>query len=237
MSIRTGHIRTGHIRTGRSVAMSVLDPALQEPWRILFQDDMLVAVHKPAGLAVIPGHQLPREETLQFQVETALERKLWVVHRLDRETSGVLLFAFTAEAHRSLSLQFERGQVKKTYLAWVQGRMALEPGQEGTIDAPLREFGSGRVGVHPQGKPSLTRYRVLGHDEQRSLLELYPKTGRRHQLRAHLYSLGHPIEGDPLYGKERALQTGRLMLHAVRLEFLHPKGGQGLVEDPVGWSA
>lgn len=223
------------IRTGRTSGKANAEAGTQEPWRILAQDTSLVAVHKPEGLPVIPGHQLRLEETLHGQLEHALGRKVWVVHRLDRDTSGVLLFALSAEAHRTLSLQFERQQVKKVYLAWVQGRMTSALREEGLIDAPLREFGSGRVAVHPEGKPSQTAFTVLRLEATRTLLELRPQSGRRHQLRAHLYSLGHPIEGDPLYGKERAAQRGRLMLHALRIEFIHPGGGIRVIEDPVDW--
>ena len=202
---------------------------------MLTQDASVLAVHKPVGLPVIPGHQLRLEDTLHGQVEGALGQKVWVVHRLDRDTSGVLLFARSAEAHRFLSLQFERQQVKKIYLAWVQGRMSHTVLEEGLIDAPLKEFGSGRVAVHPDGKPSRTVFKVLRLEETRTLLELRPQSGRRHQLRAHLYSLGHPIVGDPLYGKERSSAQGRLMLHALSIEFTHPGGGKRVVEDPVAW--
>jgi tRNA pseudouridine32 synthase / 23S rRNA pseudouridine746 synthase len=128
----------------------------------------------------------------------------------------VILFAKDAEAHRRLSMMFERREMKKSYLALVDGRVA----EGGTIETPLREFGSGRTGVDIHGKPSLTRYAVTEALASSTLLDVEPLTGRRHQIRAHLYSIGHPIWGDPLYGGTRPVAGApRLMLHARRLAF------------------
>ncbi|MCX5794579.1 MAG: RluA family pseudouridine synthase [Elusimicrobia bacterium] len=185
--------------------------------RIVYEDGRILAVDKPAGLAVIPGRGLA-EEPLSLQASRAVGGKAFVVHRLDRGASGLVIFAKDAATHRDLSLLFEGGRMRKLYLALVQGR--LEGG--GVVDRPLRAFGSGRMGLCAKGsgKASLTRYRVLGRAEQASLLEAAPETGRRHQIRVHLHSLGHPILGDPLYGQDRPVGgVGRLMLHAWRLDF------------------
>lgn len=143
-----------------------------------------------------------------------------MVHRIDRDSSGLVLFARDAEAHRLLSLQFERRQVRKRYLALAQGSLA----EDGRVDSPLREFGSGRMGVAAPsgpagGKEALTRYRVLERLGAATYLEVEPVTGRRHQIRAHLASVGHPVMGDPLYGRDRPVGGApRLMLHAFELE-------------------
>ena len=141
---------------------------------------------------------------------------LYIVHRIDKDTSGVILFARNAEAHRRLSRQFEKRLVRKVYLALTHGVIVDD---EGVIDKPLCRFGSGRVGINPQhGRSSLTEYAVLRRFAAHTLVEAYPKTGRRHQIRVHLYSLGHPIVGDRLYG-DRTIQRDypRMMLHAYRL--------------------
>lgn len=139
-----------------------------------------------------------------------------MVHRLDRDASGVVLFAKDPAAHRALCLQFERRQTGKTYLAAVQGVVE----RDGSMDRPIKEFGSGRMGVAQGGKDALTRWRVLERFRDASLLEAAPVTGRRHQLRVHLYAAGHPILGDRLYGKERPVGGApRLMLHGLSVSF------------------
>jgi tRNA pseudouridine32 synthase/23S rRNA pseudouridine746 synthase/23S rRNA pseudouridine955/2504/2580 synthase len=185
--------------------------------RVVYEDGRVLAVDKPAGLAVIPGRGLA-EEPLSLQAGRALGGKAFVVHRIDRGASGLVLFAKDAATHRDLSLLFEGRRIHKLYLALIQGRLAAD----GAVDRPLRAFGSGRMGLCPAGagKAALTRYLVLGRAEQASLLQVEPETGRRHQIRAHLHSLGHPILGDPLYGRDRPVGgVGRLMLHAWRLDF------------------
>jgi tRNA pseudouridine32 synthase/23S rRNA pseudouridine746 synthase len=182
---------------------------------VLFEDERLIAVAKPAGVAVAAGGGVAPEETLQAQVDSHIGAKAYIVHRLDRETSGVMVFAKTAESHRHLSLQFQGREVKKRYLALVGGHLE---GREGTITAPIREFGSGRVGVDPQGKEANTRWEVRERLQGADLLEVTPLTGRRHQIRVHLYSIGHPILGDRRYGADRPVGGApRLMLHATEL--------------------
>lgn len=139
------------------------------------------------------------------------------VHRLDKEVSGVMLYALHPEAHRFLNSAFEKREVHKTYLALVHGIITEDQGE---VTRPIREFGSGRMGVDDiKGKPSETRFSVLKRSDRFTLVELYPQTGRRHQLRVHLYSIGHPIVGDSRYG-EKALQQGyqRLMLTSTGID-------------------
>jgi RluA family pseudouridine synthase len=169
-------------------------------------------------MPTLPGGS-SEEPTALAEAQALVGEKLYVVHRLDRETSGVLVFARSREAHRFINAQFSRRLVSKTYLALVRGALAEDAGE---ITEPLREFGSGRVGVdRRRGKGSLTRYAVVERLGGFTLVRAHPLTGRRHQLRAHFYNLGHPIAGDPRYGNpaEQAAFP-RLMLHAtsIRLE-------------------
>jgi tRNA pseudouridine32 synthase/23S rRNA pseudouridine746 synthase len=191
------------------------------PLRIIHEDDRIIAVDKPPGLAVIPGRNLPDADTLVDRIKSHCGAAMFVVHRLDRETSGIILFAKDAATHRSLSMQFEGRAVAKEYLALVQGRV----GGDGEVAVPIRQFGSGRMGCDAAGKPALTTYRVLQASERASLLEVAPRTGRRHQIRVHLFSIGHPVVGDPLYGTNRPVGgSPRLMLHALQIGFRHPGG-------------
>ncbi len=191
---------------------------------IVFEDERLVAVSKPVDRVVIPGRG-EVGEPLRDEAERLLGRKLLVVHRLDREASGLVVFAKDADAHRALCAGFRGRSIHKTYLALVQGALA----EDGEIRSPLREFGSGRTAVDPAGKPSLTRYKVREKFSRATLLEASPVTGRRHQLRAHLYSIGHPVLGDARYGKERPVGNApRLMLHGLEMSFKGP-GGKAVV--------
>lgn len=180
-----------------------------------------IAVAKPEGLDTIPAEG--RSGCLLSLVSELRKERLYVVHRLDREVSGVILFARNPAAHRRLNGEFEERRIHKTYLAVVAGSPSAE---EGTIDAPLREFGSGRVGVDPErGKPCVTRWRVRERAPGATLLEVRPETGRRHQIRAHLYHIGHPILGDARYGDAAtAAACRRLMLHALSVEFVTRDG-------------
>lgn len=184
--------------------------------RVLFEDEEVLAVEKPAGTLVIPARRPEPAATLRELAQEAAGRPVFVVHRLDREASGVVVFAKTAAAHGALCAAFERRETRKTYLVAAAGRLE----GEGRLDAPLRAFGSGRVGASPQGKPSLTLWRSLALGPGAALLEVGLVTGRRHQIRAHLAGAGHPVLGDPLYGPPPRPAGGaaRLLLHAWRLE-------------------
>lgn len=189
----------------------------------LYQDDSLLVVNKPAGLATVPGGWEKDAPSLVRLLE-ADHGRLWIVHRLDKVTSGVVVFARTAEAHRTMSLLFESHAITKTYHAIVCGAPKWD---EHTARHPLRiNVGHGHRTVvdHGKGKPAETRFRVLERFAGHSLLEAAPATGRTHQIRAHLAALGFPILADTLYG---ALPVGRDIipplqrpaLHAYALEF------------------
>ncbi len=184
--------------------------------RIVHEDERVIAVDKPVGRLVIPARGKAEGSPLVDEVSKHLGGKAYVLHRIDRETSGLVLFAKDSSSHTALSKLFEARKIRKYYLALVQGRID----SDGRVQEPLREFGSGRVGIDSKGKASLTKYSVRESFKDASLLEVRPKTGRRHQIRVHLYSIGHPVLGDPLYGKDRPVGgAGRLMLHAWKLEF------------------
>jgi tRNA pseudouridine65 synthase len=214
---------------------------------ILYRDEHLIAIHKPAGL-LVHRTDLDRHET-RFAVQLLRDQlgaKVWPVHRLDRGTSGVLLFALDAETAGLLGRQFEAATVAKTYLAVVRGH----PPEVGRIDHPLarryddRECAAGR-GTETQ--PALTRYRRLATVElpeavdrypssRYALLELQPETGRRHQIRRHMKHIAHPIIGDATYGKGRHNRMfaerygcGRLLLACTRLALTHPASGRPLI--------
>jgi tRNA pseudouridine32 synthase/23S rRNA pseudouridine746 synthase len=142
------------------------------------------------------------------------------VHRLDKEVSGVLVFARNAGAHRHLNRRFDERTVRKTYLAVVHG-VITAPG--GSIRSPIRQYGSGRMGVGENGKPAETDYDVVDRWSSATLVKIFPRTGRRHQIRVHFYSIGHSVVGDQRYG-DAALQGRfpRLMLHALQISFLLP---------------
>jgi RluA family pseudouridine synthase len=198
---------------------------------ILFESDDLIALDKPVGLASIPERN-PQNASLLAVLTAARRQKFYVVHRLDKQVSGVILFAKTPEFHRCLNLQFERRQVLKTYLAIVHGRVL----QGGRIETSLRRFGSGRMAAAEPGtgKACLTEYEVLDCRPETTLLRVRPLTGRKHQIRAHLFGIGHPIVGDPLYG-DKSFQRSfpRLMLHASSIRFTSPAGGQIHIESPT----
>jgi RluA family pseudouridine synthase len=198
---------------------------------ILYEDEDIVVVNKPEGLVAVPERR-GLEQSLIEMLSAQRAEKLFIVHRIDRETSGVIVFARNAEAHRQLNLQFETRSVEKMYLALVLGVIGDDRGE---IDKPLRQFGSGRVAVDDQrGKASITEFRVLERLEAFTLLDVRPHTGRRHQIRAHLYSIGYPIVGDPLYGDRTSQRFyPRLMLHAHRLSLHLPSGKRLAVEAPI----
>ncbi|OGU26200.1 MAG: hypothetical protein A2X66_09570 [Ignavibacteria bacterium GWA2_54_16] len=208
---------------------------------VIHDDEDFIVLNKPANLLVIPDryrHDLPNLQAIL----TAELGKIFVVHRLDRETSGVVLFARTADAHASLNAQFEGRLVEKVYAGIVIG----EPqGEQGRIDSPLAE--SSIPGVmrvdRKGGKESVTEYRVLERFHGYSFLEMRPRTGRTHQIRVHLKSIGTPLMGDKIYGdgkpfllssvKSSYRSSGeekplldRTALHAFALSFDHPRTGE-----------
>ena len=199
---------------------------------VLYADPWLLALVKSSGLLSQPGLGPELADSL---ISRAQERwpEVRLVHRLDRDTSGLILLARDATTHRALSAAFAERRVRKTYLAMVQG---LPADRGGIIDQPLARIATRppRYGVVPLecgGKSAFTRWRVLRRFVGSSLLLLQPRTGRSHQLRVHLAALGHPVLGDPLYGDPlygEPAPAPRLQLHAAGLQLLHPATGKPL---------
>jgi tRNA pseudouridine32 synthase/23S rRNA pseudouridine746 synthase len=197
------------------------------PLDVIHEDHEIVIVNKPAGLLSVPGKGAHLADCLIARVQEVFPTAL-LVHRLDRDTSGVMVFALTPHAQRHLGLQFEKRQVKKIYVARVAGR--LEP-KTGTVDLPLIVDWPNRPlqkVCHETGKPAQTDWRVQRHVEGETRVRLFPKTGRSHQLRVHMLALGHVILGDPLYATGDARGYERLMLHSEELRLRHPDGGKGM---------
>ncbi|ETW13665.1 ribosomal large subunit pseudouridine synthase A [Roseivivax marinus] len=194
---------------------------------VLHADHEILAVDKPAGLLSVPGKGEHLADCLIERLRVPFPEIL-LVHRLDRDTSGVMIFALTPHAQRHLGLQFEKRQAKKTYLARVAGQM---PEKTGRVDLPLIVDWPNRPLQkvdHETGKPAVTNWRLLRSDGAESRVRLMPETGRSHQLRVHMLALGHPILGDPFYAPETAHQYPRMMLHAEELRLRHPDGGAGV---------
>ncbi len=190
--------------------------------RLVHADAQLLVFDKPSGLLTVPAKPPGPADCLEARVGAAFPGAL-LVHRLDRDTSGLVVFARTRLAQRHLNWQFERRQVEKTYVARVAGAVA---GEAGRIDLPLICDWPNRprqMVCHARGKPSVTEWRVLAREPGATRLELRPLTGRSHQLRVHLLALGHPILGDPFYGD--AGSAPRMQLHAAAIGFRHPEGG------------
>jgi len=198
-----------------------------EPIEILHHDHELLIVNKPAGLLSVPGKGPELADCLIERLK-AMFPEVLLIHRLDRDTSGVMVFALTPHAQRHIGLQFEKRQTKKTYVAWVHGEMKEK---SGTVDLPLIVDWPNRpkqMVCHETGKPAQTDWRASAPKDGQTRVRLYPKTGRSHQLRVHMLALGHPIMGDPFYATGEALNAPRLMLHAEQLRLRHPDGGAGM---------
>ena len=188
--------------------------------KLLHVDDALLVVAKPAGMLSVPGLHEGLHDNLTTLVQ-ALHTDARVVHRLDQATSGLMLFARGAAMQRALSMAFEARQVQKRYVAIVMGQL---DGDAGSIDAPLMADWPNRPRQKvdlAHGKPALTHWRVLDRQPLSTRLELQPVSGRTHQLRLHLQSIGHAIVGDTLYAPGTP-SGARLMLHATRIAFIHP---------------
>lgn len=207
--------------------MSVDYAPPQDPLEVLHEDHEMLAVNKPSGLLSVPGRGEHLADCLLTRVQAAYPTAL-LVHRLDRDTSGVMVFGLTPHAQRFLSGQFEARKARKTYVARVWGR--LEP-KTGTVDLPLIVDWPNRprqMVDHENGKPAVTDWRVLKVSDSESRVRLMPRTGRSHQLRVHMMALGHPILGDPFYATGAARDFPRLMLHSEELRIAHPDGGEGM---------
>ena len=201
-----------------------LDPYLE----ILYQDDDLLVFNKPSELLTVPGKAQEHQDSLMLRAQRVFPTAT-IVHRLDMATSGILLMALNKDSHRHISRQFQDRQTQKTYLARVFGSPIAS---RGCIELPLicdwPNRPKQKVDME-RGKPSTTLWKVLQRQEQSTLLELTPITGRSHQLRVHMLRLGHPILGDRLYAHSDALAlASRLQLHAQDLTVSHPVTGQSM---------
>lgn len=220
---------------------------------VLYEDDNLIAVNKPPGLLVTPDRWNPSIPTIQDMIREYIRREaggghpnIRVVHRLDKDTSGVTLLAKNVKTQTYLSRQFEKGEVTKTYYAIVRGVMTKD---EGIINFSLQESSKkpGTMTVNKKGKQSISLYKVVERFKNSTLVEVHPLTGRTHQVRVHLMSIGYPLLFDPIYGEATPLYLSqfkkgykekegkekpflsRLTLHAFRLSFREPEEGKTLV--------
>ena len=195
-----------------------------EPPEVIHADHEILVVNKPAGLLSVPGRGEDKADCTIERLRGAFPTIL-LVHRLDQDTSGVMIFGLTPHAQRNLSKQFEDRRTKKAYVARVAGRM--EP-KTGTVDLPLIVDWPNRPRQkvdHAEGKPALTEWRVMRAGDAESRVRLFPLTGRSHQLRVHMAETGHAILGDPIYAEGAAADFPRLMLHAESLRVKHPDSG------------
>jgi tRNA pseudouridine32 synthase/23S rRNA pseudouridine746 synthase len=190
---------------------------------IVYRDERLIVLDKPSGLLSVPGIGPEKADCLAARVAGAVPGAR-IVHRLDRDTSGVIVMALDDLAHRQLSVQFQDRLVSKTYIAVVAGVVEKD---EGVVDLPMRkdlDDPPRQIIDHEHGRPAVTNWRVLHREDDRTRLELTPLTGRSHQLRLHLLVSGHPVLGDDLYAPPDVLALAdRLLLHAWKLSIIHPE--------------
>jgi len=245
--IETGHITVDggtakpalHLRRGQRVEVVVPPPppATVAPEDIslpvVFEDEHLLVINKPPALTVHPGAGRPSGTLVNAVLarvpglaRVGSRQRPGIVHRLDKDTTGLLVVAKTSVAYASLSSQVARRTVNRTYLALVHGVL---PHEERTITAPIGRHPRHRtrMAVVPSGREAITRYRVLERLARYTLVEAHLVTGRTHQIRVHFAHIGHPVAGDPVYaGRPDELGIGRQALHAHRLQFVHPASGK-----------
>ena len=196
-----------------------------DPLDVVHLDHEILVVNKPSGLLSVPGRGALLADCLITRIQSEYPTAL-LVHRLDRDTSGAMVFALSANAQRHLGLQFEKRQIKKTYVARVWGQIEADTG---TVDLPIIVDWPNRpkqMICHDTGRAAVTDWQVINRDRGETRVKLSPKTGRSHQLRIHMLALGHPILGDPFYGTLESQEAIRLMLHSHRLRLRHPDGGE-----------
>jgi tRNA pseudouridine32 synthase / 23S rRNA pseudouridine746 synthase len=195
------------------------------PLAILYEDTAILVLDKPAGLLTVPGKLANRQDCLITRLQ-AVRWDALLVHRLDCDTSGVIIFARTKQAQGFLGQEFEQRRAQKTYVARVQGRIERD---SGTIDLPLGsdwDYRPRQKVDHDHGRPAQTDWQVIDRSLTETRVRLTPHTGRSHQLRVHMLALGHPILGDQIYAAETTDLHPRLMLHAETLTLHHPATGK-----------
>lgn len=195
------------------------------PIPVIYQDEHILLVDKPEGLLSVPGRGEHLADCLLSRLQ-ALFPEVLLCHRLDRDTSGIMIFALTKVAQRKLGRAFETKRIKKRYIAQVWGEVSET---KGIIDLPLIVDWPNRPLQHVNfetGKPAVTDWERLGIEDGTTRMKLMPRTGRSHQLRVHMLSLGHPILGDPFYAEGAAADFPRMMLHAEGLKLEHPITGK-----------
>ena len=197
---------------------------------VVFEDDSLIVVNKPAGLVVHPGSGNWKGTMLNALLAhapvLATVPRAGIVHRLDKDTTGLLVVARTVEAQLDLVRQLQARTVEREYLAVVHGTVA----RDGTVDAPVgrHPVKRTRMAVTARGRQAITRYHVVERFERATLLRCRLETGRTHQIRVHLSALGHPLVGDPVYGRRSGIVFPRQALHAERLRLVHPRSHKGM---------
>ena len=205
------------------------NPPMTPYLSIVYQDNYLLIVNKPSGLLTVPGKDPKHADCLIARINRVFPTAK-IVHRLDMATSGIICLAMHKEAHRNLSIQFQDRKTAKRYIARVFGKLEQETG---SVDLPLICDWPNRpkqMVDHDNGKPSLTHFKVLEYEQNATRVELTPITGRSHQLRVHMLSLGHPILGDKLYAHPEAFAMApRLQLHSEMLTLAHPASGETLI--------
>ena len=204
--------------------MTVYSPPI-DPLDIVHLDHELLAVNKPSGLLSVPGKGPMLSDCLISRVKKEYPKAL-LVHRLDRDTSGVMVFALSSYSQRHLGLQFEKRQSQKTYIARIWGQVC---DKKGMIDLPIAVDWPNRpmqMVCHDTGRAAITHWEMIRRNITETRVKLRPETGRSHQLRVHMMAIGHPILGDPLYGISESQNVNRLMLHSHRLRVRHPDGGE-----------
>ncbi len=199
------------------------NPPLHLKLDILYQDNDLIALNKPSGLLSVPGRGDDKQDCMLSRLQLEHPQAL-VIHRLDMSTSGLLLFALNKEMQKYMSILFEKKRIHKQYIAKVHG---IPKESSGIIDQPLITDWINRPKQkidYRTGKHSKTKYTLISSDkENNSIVKLEPVTGRSHQLRVHMSSLGHAILGDKLYGTQQTQNaSNRLLLHAEKINFIHP---------------